>query len=224
MKSEVMTITPELARFWLGQNQGNRSISQRTVNQYAKDMESGNWHITNQGIGFYKDGRLADGQHRLHAIIKANKPVTMLVVRDLDDDAIDGIDINRVRSLADIMTLKNGSVSTNEIAALRLAYGMTGDKISPAQMQLMVEQSLGDLRAIMGLFMGCNQSLRKTTLFAGLLMAKNAGISLDKINDFVQVLKTGVFHDDGEQSAFLLRDKYYRVILIMVEVRYAFDN
>lgn len=38
-------------------------------------------------------------------------------------------------------------------------------------------------------------------------MAKNAGVSLDKINDFVQVLKTGVFNNDGEQSVFLLRDK-----------------
>lgn len=207
MRVEIVTITPELARVWLTKNHGNRTVSEKTVKQYADDMASGNWQLTNQGIGFYRDGRLADGQHRLHAIIMSGVSVQMLVTYDLECSAVDGIDINRVRSLSDIMTIKNGmSITSQEVAVLRLAYG--GDpKISPARMQLMADESLANLRIVTETFIGAPQELRKSPLLAALLCAYCSGVSLEVIRRFVRVLRLGMVESDSEGAAIALRDK-----------------
>jgi hypothetical protein len=88
-KSEIvsrqMTITPDLAREWLDKhNTHNRSLRKPRVEAYAHEMRHGNWKITNEGIVFRSDGRLADGQHRLHAVVLADIPVEMMVFWNVD--------------------------------------------------------------------------------------------------------------------------------------------
>ena len=80
MYSKVEVITPELAEVYLSRNiENNRRISNERISKYAEDMKSGNWQLTSQGITFNEDGKLTDGQHRLHAVIKSGVPVHMYV-------------------------------------------------------------------------------------------------------------------------------------------------
>lgn len=66
---EMRTITPDLARRWLGLNcHTNRKLSKRTVEAYAREMSAGRWQLTHQAIAFNQTGELIDGQHRLHAV------------------------------------------------------------------------------------------------------------------------------------------------------------
>lgn len=101
MKTELLTITPEMAEAYLGKNLLNRNVSLRLVEKYADDMAKGSWGITHQGIAFYKDGTLADGQHRLRAIVKARKSVKMMVTSGLNKDTSIDIDAGRPRSVVD---------------------------------------------------------------------------------------------------------------------------
>lgn len=101
MRTELTTITPAMAEAYLGKNLINRNISERLVSKYAADMENGNWGVTHQGIAFYKDGTLADGQHRLRAIIKARKTVKMMVTVGLLKETSIDIDAGRPRSMSD---------------------------------------------------------------------------------------------------------------------------
>lgn len=101
--SSVETVTPAMATSWLETNSNNRPISQARVSAYVRVMLAGLWLANNQGIGFDTNGRLIDGQHRLWAIVEANIPVRLLVVRGLQPEAHTTIDRGGNRSVAEIM-------------------------------------------------------------------------------------------------------------------------
>jgi hypothetical protein len=75
MRTDLVQITPDMARNMLTSNPVNRRLSERAVSDLAKAILNNDWQITHQGIAFYDDGTLADGQHRLTAVVKANVPV-----------------------------------------------------------------------------------------------------------------------------------------------------
>lgn len=84
--AKVETITPDIAKTMLGENVNNRRISHDNVNMFAREMRNGEWRFNGEAIKFSKDGRLLDGQHRLLAVIAADKPLTTLVIRGLEDE------------------------------------------------------------------------------------------------------------------------------------------
>lgn len=116
---EVSTVTPRMAAKWLAENNThNRSLFEKTIEKYAREMAAGAWALTNQGIGFADDGTLLDGQQRLSAIVMANTPVKMLVVKGLpriyksngDGDLFtqDVIDGNKPRTTPDNLKISHG--------------------------------------------------------------------------------------------------------------------
>lgn len=105
MRAEVVTITPELAKNWLTLNINNRPVRKSKLNQYVKDIRNGNFFTTNQSIGFFEDGTLADGQHRLLAIVEAGLPVNSLVVWGLTKDSAPHIDTGGARTGSDVLTM-----------------------------------------------------------------------------------------------------------------------
>lgn len=126
MKTQTKTITPEWASEILEKhNTRNRKISESVVEGYANDMKCGRWVLTHQGIALFENGDLADGQHRLAAVVASGKSVEMMVTTDMPDkrnglgvktqDVIDG---NRPRSVASQLQLCHGYTNTNRLSAL----------------------------------------------------------------------------------------------------------
>lgn len=105
MKTQIEHITPEKARKYLDGNYGNRLIRNTWVENLAGMILRGEWVATHQGLAFAKDGRLLDGQHRLHAIVRAGKAVDILVTHDLDEAVFRHIDGGRTRTPADRVKL-----------------------------------------------------------------------------------------------------------------------
>jgi hypothetical protein len=99
------TITPEIAKKWLNNNADNqRDINRANVSQYAREMKQGNWyHDKGECVKFSAKGRLLDGQHRLHGVILSDIAVTMLVMRNINDDHISAMDLGKRRNLKDIL-------------------------------------------------------------------------------------------------------------------------
>lgn len=80
MKTEIMTITPEMAMNWVTEgNVSNRKMSRSKIDRLASEIKAGRWIVTSQGISFFKDGTLANGQHRLMAIFESGISVQMSV-------------------------------------------------------------------------------------------------------------------------------------------------
>ena len=108
-------ITPDMAANWLKNNFGNRPVKEDVVVAYARDMVNGVWVATHQGLAFDVDERLIDGQHRLKAVIMANKTVRMKVSFNLpakiegsEMTTMDCVDRGRTRSVADQLTIQHG--------------------------------------------------------------------------------------------------------------------
>ncbi len=103
--AKVESITPEIAKEYLKFNNVNRPVNKKTVDFYAEQMSKGQWRINGEAICFTEDGCLANGQHRLNAILKYGKPINILVVRGCDKDSFITYDSGRNRSVSDVFSL-----------------------------------------------------------------------------------------------------------------------
>lgn len=101
----IITITPEMAEAWLAKNNPNNRVVVKThVASMAAEIEAGKFQLTHQPIAFAPDGSLADGQHRLHAIVLAKKPVRMVVAHYASNPPA-GMDRGKQRTWADELVL-----------------------------------------------------------------------------------------------------------------------
>lgn len=69
-----MLVTPEMASDWRSHRtyDHNRNVSPSVALRYQRDMESGLWRLTRQGLIFDTFGRMIDGQHRAAALANSN--------------------------------------------------------------------------------------------------------------------------------------------------------
>lgn len=109
-------LTPAMAEIILQQNTSNRPLTNSTVESYARQMQNGLWKWTGEPIIIATDGRLLDGQHRLHACIRANAPITISLSFGISPDAFDKIDIGKKRTSSDIFAI-HGEANYSMLAA-----------------------------------------------------------------------------------------------------------
>lgn len=102
MVGEEVLVTPEMAEQFLRTNMAeNRTISAKHVDGMLHDMVRGTWRRSPQPVCFDTEGRLIDGQHRLHALMLSKTPQLMFVVRNCPRSCVDHIDCGRKRSIVD---------------------------------------------------------------------------------------------------------------------------
>lgn len=121
---ETELITPDTAREYMQKNTNNRPLSRGQVEALARDIREGLWRQTHQGIAFDIEGNLADGQHRLAAIIEAETPIYLLVARGVPLDAKKVLDVGRKRTVGDMLAMdgvKNTMILAS-IARIGLIY------------------------------------------------------------------------------------------------------
>lgn len=106
MNANIELITPSVAQAYLMKNQKNRSINSGKVRQYAQAMKNGKWMLNGETIVFDEDGNLLNGQHRLSAVVMANVPVKMLVVRNAASDTFATFDTGRNRRIEDVLSIE----------------------------------------------------------------------------------------------------------------------
>ena len=94
-------ITPEKAAEYLTHNHINRKLRQSFVKDLVNVITEGDWVITHQGIAFDTEGNLLDGQHRLTAVVQANRAVECYVTRGLPTETFSVIDAGLSRTLSD---------------------------------------------------------------------------------------------------------------------------
>lgn len=110
-------VTPEMALEWLACNANNRSLTRADV-EYLRDcILAGEWKVTHQGIAFWEDGELADGQHRLNAIIEAGVGVWVYVTRGVPRENAEAIDRGKTRSNKDHLHFSGVKSDTRRVAA-----------------------------------------------------------------------------------------------------------
>lgn len=122
-KSQIVKITPKMAAEWLEQyNTHNRDLRQHTVDQISAAIKRGEWRLNNDAITFDSTGRLANGQHRLWAIVDSDTAVECMVLRGVDDDAQLTMDRGGKRNLRDHLKMSGESNWTILAAAINIKW------------------------------------------------------------------------------------------------------
>lgn len=116
---DVVSVTPQMAADWLKRQYDNRPVRDYIVERYAADMKAGRWRMNGQTISFLPDGRLVNGQHRLHAVILSGCTVAMSVAYNVSLDALDSFDRGIVKTVADIYQMHG--VSNQHLVAGAMA-------------------------------------------------------------------------------------------------------
>jgi hypothetical protein len=138
LKTEVIDITPETAAYWIEHRaKPNCRHSDARIKKYAKLMEDGLFLTTHQGIAFDWDGKIHDGYHRLHAIVKYGQPLKMMVTFGLDPDSFRALDMGFTRTPGHMLRLEGVDKNPDALAGgirlfLRYTEALEKNEISGA--------------------------------------------------------------------------------------------
>ncbi|SCB30532.1 hypothetical protein GA0061101_106121 [Rhizobium lusitanum] len=114
--SEVIDLTPAMARVMLARNPGNRKLSSIIVENYARDMANGAWAFNGEPIIISNDGKLNDGQHRCEAVLASNTAIRVVLIIGPDRESRLTVDQGKTRMTGDYLGM-NGHVDSVALAA-----------------------------------------------------------------------------------------------------------
>jgi hypothetical protein len=209
MEITVETVTPKKAEAWLNANRNNRNLREGVAEQYAKDMSCGNWTQCTAPIAFYDDGDLADGQHRLYAIIESGTSQTFTIMRGLK--RVDGLNIDTGlgRSLIDAgkisgldTRLSHGVVSTARAVASGMASNgrmSNADKLAVvAEHREAAEWAVNRMPHAKNV---CNSAV-----LAAVARAWYIETDHERLDKFCKVIGTGFSDGDADSAAIAMRN------------------
>ena len=209
MRTEIVKVTPSMAEHYLSKNVLNRNVSQRLVDKYAHDMENNNWELNHQGIAFYDDGSVADGQHRLLSIIKSKKTIQMMVTTGLKKPSAITIDVGRKRSMADGVHIgglsdwifKRHISLMNQIADPR--------RLSAQETVEWLENMKSSAEFAVDVLRSNKRSLVNSVLHAAMALAHFYNQEKElQLRRFAEVYMEGLATNKRELSAIKLRDEF----------------
>lgn len=209
MHIRIETVTPDKATAWINQNKSNRKLRDGVVEKYADDMKRGRWTNCPEPISFYADGDLADGQHRLWAIVESQTEQIFPVARGLSRE--DGLNINTgmARTLVDAGRIsgRDPNLSNTLISTARaIAEGSpAGSAKSNAARLVMVEDHRE--AASWAVSNGPKAKyLRNALVLAAIGRAWYHEADTDRLKRFCDVLNTGLCEGEAEHAAVVLRN------------------
>lgn len=119
IKTEVVTVTPEMARQLLEQNTRNRKVSKGNYSKVLEAMSAGEWELNGEAIKIARNGQILDGQHRLMVSAENDIPFQTLIVYGLESETQDTMDTGKSRSTADVLSIEGYPGAVN-LAAVTL--------------------------------------------------------------------------------------------------------
>lgn len=211
VEAKVIMVTPAMAAEMLTKNYNNRKMKSRDVKKYAEAIKNGEWEVTNQGIGFSKNGALKDGQNRLSAIVLANMAAPILVVTGLANDT-SMIDRNRVRTVSNVMAMsgERKEYSTREMTTIAnaLLYLVGIDHPTESQTIKFIKND-GEmlLSAIRATNFGSKHALcNKAACYAVAYCALYNNLTEHMVRRFFEVANSGFSNGDWETAAIVFRN------------------
>lgn len=113
-------ITPEGAKAILAtRNTRNRSLTDSTVEAYARDINAGRWIYNGDAVKFDVDGILTNGQHRLAACVLSGRNLVTDVLTGMPTDSVLREDTGKSRSVSDVISITIGRTETLAVSRLR---------------------------------------------------------------------------------------------------------
>lgn len=211
----TVEITSKMAQGWLEKsNKRNRNISRAKVNMYKSDMEHGKWSLTHQGIAFYKNGELADGQHRLKAVVESGVPITSIIMKGLPMNV--GADIDRHKSRTEADAIRIGQLSdwigSQEIQVIKMIVMCQKRQVStysPREIVELGETMKWSVQFAVNAFPKRVKYVTTSPVYAALAIA-SLYEDHDRLLEFADVMATGMPESRDDIAAVKLREQLIR--------------
>lgn len=202
-------ITPSKATQYLNRNNGNRKMREGVAEKYAADMKAGRWTTCTAPIVFYENGDVADGQHRLWAIVESGTKQEFMVWRGLDRASGLNIDTNVPRTLVDNAQIAGVATHiSNELVAVA-KYIEDRAKISKARSNAQKLDMLEKHRAAAEFAVSHGprgKGIRLAFVLAAVACAWYHETNKEKLQRFCRVLEGGFADGEHEAAAVALRN------------------
>ena len=127
------------------------------LRKYSRDIDEDQWRVTHQCIAFDARNNLVDGQHRLSAVVLANKPIDAYVARydDVESAMKLPIDMQAKRAVFEVLSVTRRDQETVS-AMIRLIRG-GGNVPTMAE----IERAIINARSELDIVNGCITSTVK---------------------------------------------------------------
>lgn len=207
---ELEVVTPKRAEDFLNRNTANRKLRDGVVEKYAHDMQNGKWTECPAPICFYDNGDVADGQHRLWAIIESGTAQKFFIVRGMPREAGLNIDTGLGRSIVDNARIAGiNSDLSNELLCVARAIDLgsrhSGGNISNA-IRLAYVQAHNDA-ARWAMHNGpTGRFLRNSMTLGAVARAWYIEPDKERLNRFCKVLTNGFSEGTHESAAVAIRN------------------
>lgn len=217
-KTLIKEISPEVAFHLLDRAPDvNRPVHQTKVMQFARLMAAGMWRPVEEqcdAFAFDREGRCINGQHRMWAVIEAKKAITFEIKLGLPTEAIDSIDDHLKRSDADVYKITHGGDATAQHLAVAVRLIASRGKPRGGFDRATKFDALNRYKKMIDKAMALIptegrakvKGLTCASMLAVLTRATHT-VQLEKLQQFVHILQTGIVTNTSAGSAvILLRD------------------
>lgn len=202
-------ITPKKAEQYLKLNTNNRALRSGVAEKYAADMRDGQWLENPQPIMFYEDGSLADGQHRLWAVIESDVPTRFYVIRGASKKIALNIDTGLGRGLLDNAKIAGGAEHMNHTsigASSFIHYGTHyGKPLSNAQRLELVRKYQEPISWALA-HMSKKRYVSTAVVMAAVGRAYMHEKDLERLAEFCDILGSGMPKGPEDQAAVAIRN------------------
>ena len=202
-------VTPEWALEVLeNRNLTNRRLEKRRISKYAQDMINNNWQMSNDDICFDKEGFLQNGQHRLQAVVDAQKPIMMSFKFGMDHQALTSMDEGRSRSNLDIMRITGKNTTRQALSCTNYALEVHRKKEIMSRKQILDFHERHKDAAMFATGTLDKKPFCKAPVHAALMRAwYHYNTDRDRLQQFAQIVADGKYNNSRTDSAALkLRD------------------
>lgn len=210
-----INLSPKQARYLLNHcNKANRRINSQHVETLKRDMENGNWYNDIDYIGFNKEGRLINGQHRLKALSEANVESIYLKF-DFEAEQHVSMDTGYNRKYTAQVTISNKmgmEIMPNKFKTII----SSGVKLSYPKINLSNSELVNIWQNYKNDFITCEEnglfdlgSKANSVVKSSVFLAYIDGVNIDILKNFTKVLKSGITKSEYDIPIIRLRDELF---------------
>ena len=208
----LVLITPDLAKQLLSLNiKNNRRISSVRVESYARDMRDDKFAETTM-ITIDENGRLIDGQHRLHDVIKSGKAQWFVVFVGAHNNQYI-FDRGLQRTTAQNAKMAGMLVCDNiTLGMLRLHFAIysksPNQRVNDAQIMEYIEENNDILLRLTKIIPSTSSTLTsRSAVRHGIYQALRCGVSEDVLATFCHAVNSGFVDNPNQNAAIAFRNQ-----------------
>lgn len=198
-------ITPKKAREYLDNQNINRKVSQLEINKMVVNMQKGLWVQESAPIIFDYEGKLIDGQHRMHAVIKSGIGQWFIVLFNYSKEAMSVLDIGKCRSAANVGQVKGLNINHRHTACVS-ALELPEKGVSNFSKSLIVEYFIRFEEGVRFAVDNSSGGEKMPSPLCGLLAKAYYYEDRDALFNFMIVFGSGMASGEHEWAAIALRN------------------